>query len=72
MAPYPSQANYILFRLPGGRPAADVYARLAERGAVLRRWADEPALAADKLRVTVGTPEEDDRFLAALEGVLGG
>jgi histidinol-phosphate aminotransferase len=43
-----------------------VHAALRER-AVLVRYFDAPGLA-DKLRITVGTPEDTNALLAALEG----
>jgi histidinol-phosphate aminotransferase len=61
----PSQANFVLATPPGGR-AAQVHAALRER-AVLVRYFDAPGLA-DKLRITVGTPEDTDALLAALAG----
>jgi len=67
--PIPSQANFILCRFDGrsGRKVAD---RLAAQGILVRRFSD-PSLA-DALRVTVGRPEQNDAFLAALHNALDG
>ncbi len=66
--PYPSQANFFLIRT--ARPGDEVFRSLVERGILVRNFSRTPSLA-DCLRVTVGTPEENDAFLAALIGVLG-
>lgn len=59
---YPSGANFILFK----HPAPDaLLAALADRGVVIRDFRDLPGCE-DCLRVTVGTPEENDAFLSAL------
>jgi histidinol-phosphate aminotransferase len=60
----PSEANFILAAVPGGDGRA-WYEGLKSRG-ILVRWWDLPRLA-DKLRITVGTPQENDALLAALE-----
>jgi histidinol-phosphate aminotransferase len=65
---WPSQANFILFR-PDGRRGADVWQQLLDRSVLVRDTSSWPRLA-DCLRVTVGTPEENDTFLAALTEVL--
>jgi len=65
---WPSGANFILFR-PRSRPGADVWEALVERSVLVRNCADWPRLQGC-LRVTVGTPDEDDAFLAALTQVL--
>jgi len=65
---WPSEANFVLFR-PRGRPGAEVWQGLVDRSVLIRDCSTWPRLA-DCLRVTVGTPEENDAFLAALEEVL--
>jgi histidinol-phosphate aminotransferase len=63
---WPSGANFVLFR-----PAvADVWAGLVARGVLVRNCGSWPRLSGC-LRVTVGTPEENERFIAALTEVLG-
>lgn len=65
---WPSEANFLLFR-PVARPGADVWQALVERSILVRDCTSWPRLAGC-LRVTVGTPLENDRFLTALAEVL--
>lgn len=65
---WPSGANFILFR-PRPRKGAEVWQALVERSILVRNCANWPRLEGC-LRVTVGTPEEDDAFLAALKEIL--
>jgi histidinol-phosphate aminotransferase len=60
----PSHANFVLATVPGGAASAAQKA-LKERG-VLVRYFDAPGLR-DKLRITVGTPEDTDALLAAID-----
>ncbi len=63
----PSQANFVLATVPGGRAGAQrVLASLKARG-VLVRYFDAPGLD-DKLRITVGTSDDTDALLVALRG----
>jgi histidinol-phosphate aminotransferase len=48
-------------------PAAQVYQRLLREGVIVRPLG--PGLP-DALRISVGTPEQNDRMLAALERAL--
>jgi histidinol-phosphate aminotransferase len=64
----PSGANFILFR-PITRPGRDVWQGLLDRGVLVRDCSGWPRLA-DRLRVTVGTPDENDAFLGALREVV--
>ena len=61
---WPSDANFVLFR-PQRRSGHDVWAGLLAHSVLVRDCSSWPRLA-DCLRVTVGTPEENDAFLAAL------
>jgi histidinol-phosphate aminotransferase len=63
----PSQANFIFVRAPGGR-AREVHDALKARR-ILVRFYDEPRLR-DKLRITVGTEEENEALVTALEEVV--
>jgi histidinol-phosphate aminotransferase len=63
---YPSAANFVLVDL--GRDAGPVYEQLLRRGVIVRPL--RPLGLARHVRVTVGTREENERFLAALAGVL--
>lgn len=67
---YPSETNFVLFR--AGVAAETLFERLLARGVLVRDVSSAPML--DRcLRVTVGTREENDRFLAALrESVMEG
>jgi histidinol-phosphate aminotransferase len=65
---WPSQANFILFR-PERRKGGEVWEGLLDRSVLVRDTSSWPRLA-DCLRVTVGTPQENDAFLAALGEVL--
>jgi histidinol-phosphate aminotransferase len=66
---WPSDANFVLFR-PRVTDGAAVWAGLLERSVLVRDISSWPGLEGC-LRVTVGTPEECRRFLAALADVLG-
>ncbi len=64
---YPSAANFILFRVAG---AAAVFDGLKQRGVLTKNLdGTHPALS-DCLRVTVGTPEENTQFIAALRAAV--
>ncbi len=63
---YPSHANYILFNVQG---ADVVWQKLYDRGILVRDFSHAPRLEMC-LRVTVGSPEENDRFLGALREIL--
>jgi histidinol-phosphate aminotransferase len=61
---WPSDANFVLFR-PLARAAGQVWADLLASSVLIRDCSTWPGLD-ECLRVTVGTSEENDRFLAAL------
>ena len=65
---WPSQSNFILFR-PEQRKGSEVWQGLLDRSVLVRDTSSWPGLAGC-LRVTVGTPGENDAFLAALAAVL--
>jgi histidinol-phosphate aminotransferase len=65
---WPSGANFILFR-PEQRDGHDVWQDLLARQVLVRDCSSWDRLDGC-LRVTVGTPAEDDAFLAALTEVL--
>ena len=65
----PSGANFVLFR-PTSVPGREVWQALVDRSVLVRDCSGWPRLA-NCLRVTVGTPEENDVFLAALDEILG-
>ena len=66
---FPSGANFVLFRT-SAVPAEQVWQSLVDQGVLVRDCTRWPRLTGC-LRVTIGTPEEDDRFLVALRNALG-
>lgn len=66
---WPSETNFILFRVPAGRGGA-VFAYLRTHGILVKNVAGAHPLLADCLRVTVGTPDENDRFVEVLRRAL--
>jgi histidinol-phosphate aminotransferase len=65
---FPSGANFILFR-PRHARGRDVWQGLLDRSVLIRDCSGWPRLT-DCLRVTVGTPDENDEFLTALSEVI--
>lgn len=61
-----SGANFLLCEV--GAQAQRIYLGLKERGLLVRYW-DKPGLAT-KLRITVGTPENNDRLIGLLKEFL--
>ena len=70
LASPPSEANFILVSVPetSGSTAASLYAHLKASG-ILVRYFDAPMLA-DKLRITVGTAEQNDALIDTLSQAL--
>jgi histidinol-phosphate aminotransferase len=66
---YPSRSNFILFRAPAGR-GGEIFAALRERGVLIKNLDGAGAALRDCLRVTVGTPAENQAFMAALSAAL--
>ena len=62
---YPSDANFILLRVPG---ADAVFEALKRKGVLVKKLAVSHDALRNCLRVTVGTPEENEAFLQALAG----
>jgi histidinol-phosphate aminotransferase len=65
---FPSRANFILFRCEA-KPAADVWKALLDKGVLVRDFSEVPGCDGC-LRVSVGTPEQNERFLESLSTVL--
>ncbi len=65
---WPSESNFILFR-PRRHDAVTVWQGLVDRSVLVRDCSSWPRLEGC-LRVTIGSPEENDRFLTALRAVL--
>lgn len=68
---FSSQANLLLFRIgtPGDGRATAVWQRLCERGILVRNF-DRPGPLSGCLRVTIGSTDENEAFLAALGDAL--
>ena len=64
-----SDANFILFRLMQ-HDATTVFEQLREQGVLIKNMKASEGLLANCLRVTVGTPEENQAFIKALEAAL--
>ena len=63
---YPSNANFLLFKIKNSK---EVYQKLADRGVIIRYRGSEP-LCENCLRVTIGMPDENVRFLKNLKAIL--
>jgi histidinol-phosphate aminotransferase len=61
---YPSEANMILARVPD---AAGLFSALKDRKVLVKNVSGQHPLLANCLRLTVGTPEENDLLLDALK-----
>jgi histidinol-phosphate aminotransferase len=65
---FPSGANFVLFR-PRTRPARHVWQELLDRSILIRDCSGWPRLT-DCLRVTIGTSDENNEFLAAMSEIV--
>jgi histidinol-phosphate aminotransferase len=65
---FPSVTNFILFRLREGRPA-EVHARFLEQSVLIRDISSWTGCERC-LRASIGTAEENDRFIGALDTVF--
>ena len=63
----PSGANFLLVRVHGD--AHDLWKRLLDRGVLVRDFSSRPGVEGC-FRITVGSPEENDAFLAAINAAL--
>ena len=66
---FPSRANFILFRAPAGR-ANGVFEDLKAAGILIKNLNPVGGVLKDCLRVTVGTTEQNQQFLKALNSIL--
>ncbi len=64
---FPSDANFLLFKVDD---ALNVYKKLADSGVIVRYRGNEP-YCENCLRVTIGTTQENDKFLSSLIKILG-
>ena len=65
LEPFPSEANFILVRTPPGRADA-LFGRLEAGGVLVKKLHGGHPLLEECLRLTVGTPEENDRLIRLL------
>jgi len=65
--PFPSEANMILARVPD---AAALFEALKQRKVLVKNMSTMHPLLANCLRLTVGTPDENDLMIAALKSSL--
>ncbi|MGA9278847.1 histidinol-phosphate transaminase [Ilumatobacter sp.] len=65
---FDSGANFVLFR-PTAIAGRAVWQQLVDRSILVRDCSSWPRLD-DCLRVTVGTPDENDRFLSAIDTIV--
>lgn len=63
---FPTDANFMIFKVP---EALDIYKKLAEKGVIVRYRGNEPHCD-NCLRLTIGTPDENDQFITALKQVI--
>lgn len=67
LIPFPSQANFILFRVDS---AQRVFDALRQHGILIKNLHGSHPLLDNCLRVTVGTREQNEQFIAALQNIL--
>lgn len=65
LTPFPSQANFILVRTEPGQ-AGRLFQRLKAGGVLVKKLHGSHPLLEECLRITVGTPAENDRLLSLL------
>ena len=65
--PFPSDANMILVRVPD---SAHTFAGMKTRGVLVKNVAALHPLLANCLRLTVGTPQENEHMIQALKASL--
>ncbi|MEE9405729.1 MAG: aminotransferase class I/II-fold pyridoxal phosphate-dependent enzyme [Algisphaera sp.] len=65
-----SHTNFVLSRVPTPGPTAGDYYRALKEAGILIRYFNTPRLA-DRLRMTVGTADQNDALLTALDRVSG-
>lgn len=63
---FPSQANFILFRV-NNKTADAVFESIKVQGVLIKNMKAKSGLLGQCLRVTVGTAEENNKFIASLE-----
>ena len=66
---YPSDANFILLRVPEGR-AGELFEGLKQKGVLVKNLHGSHPSLSDCLRITIGKPEENDVFVNAFKQLL--
>jgi len=66
---YPSAANFILFKT-AEHQATSIFESLKEHGILIKNLSPQSGLLADCLRVTIGKPEENEKFLTAMSKII--
>jgi histidinol-phosphate aminotransferase len=66
----PSDANFVWVGTQ--RPASEVYERLVQRGVLVRSFHASGGRLANRLRVTIGSPSDNDGFLEAFASAVRG
>ncbi|MBI3599600.1 MAG: histidinol-phosphate transaminase [Nitrospinae bacterium] len=64
--PFPSETNFILFKI--AKNSKEVFDKLLDGGILIRNFGNDIYLKYS-LRVTIGTPEENDEFLNAIRRI---
>lgn len=64
---YPSHANFLLIRVPDGEKT---FKALLDRGILVKAFPQANDGLRDCLRVTIGLPKENERFLRSLKEIL--
>ena len=67
VTPWPSSGNFVLCQFPPGR-SGEIYDGLAAQGIFVRKFGSERL--GDHFRVSVGTPDQTDRFVEALRELV--
>ena len=65
---YPSQANYLLFKLPSNSSTQDCYMALLAQGIIIRRLTSYNL--PEHLRVSIGNGAENELFVAGLKAYI--
>ncbi|UHA73138.1 histidinol-phosphate transaminase [Paenibacillus sp. 481] len=69
LACYPSQANFLMVKLGEGRQGHDLFQALLAHGVIVR--SGNLLGYADTIRVSIGTEQENEQFIHALQDIWG-
>lgn len=74
LKPYPSAANFILVKVTHEKLSAEkISSLLLGKRIIVRGFTGTPGLEdGGYIRISIGTPEQDDNLLSALKSILGG